>query len=224
MSAHCQFCKLGESGNISEPHNDVIARSDQYFGMASLGAFLPNWVLVSPTAHCVNLATHFHEPQFWKFCDQVHTTLLDMRPSHENIAIFEHGPSEAGSVTGCGVDHAHLHFLPIDFSLENASQAFNDSWHWENISASEVNEFAGGHEYLFVSDSYDSNATRGNIHLLDKPISQFFRQVIAKQIGSFTYFNYRRYPFETEAAKTALRFKVRAHNDNQQSAVLLKAG
>src|SRR5436309_13178572 len=30
------------------------------------------------------------------------------------ICAFEHGPSQAGCSLGCGVDHAHLHLVPIE--------------------------------------------------------------------------------------------------------------
>ena len=33
------------------------------------------------------------------------------------VTMFEHGASHTGSIMGCGVDHAHVHLVPLDFNL-----------------------------------------------------------------------------------------------------------
>src|ERR1035441_7404623 len=67
------------------------------------------------------------------------------------IVGFEHGPSAENHGTGCGVDHAHLHLLPLDCDLLTYVRPFvptSVEWKacdWEDLAKAH----AAGLDYLY---------------------------------------------------------------------------
>ena len=197
----CRFCQFDNIENKVIDHDSVILSSESYYSISSVGGFLPGWVLVCPQNHDVNLINHYDNSAFWDMCENMEQAL-----SHtysENVTIFEHGPSLTGSLTGCGVNHAHIHLLPLNFSLEEEVKVFDPSLKWEKVKSSEINEIVNGREYLFISDNFNSSNTEGLLHILEQPISQFFRQVIASKINKIDIFDYKTHPHYESTDETS---------------------
>jgi diadenosine tetraphosphate (Ap4A) HIT family hydrolase len=175
-------------------------RDENYCAIASKGALVPGWSLVCPVDHSVNLSTFYGRSDFWQFANLAADTI---RARYGDVRIFEHGAGHPGSLTGCGTDHAHLHIVPLEFSLLIEAVRQDSKLKWSFCDAKGIEKYASGREYLYVSDRYEGEKTTGLVCLLDSPISQFFRRVIAARLGLREFFDYRRHPMLDIAEQTA---------------------
>ena len=96
-----------------------------------------------------------------------------------SVIAFEHGPNREGSDTSCGTDHAHIHFVPYR-SIVSTLNTMDMEW----------------------------NVCRASEVILKAPISQFFRQVIARDQGNIEKFNYKTNPDSTLTIKTIDRLRT----------------
>ena len=66
------------------------------------------------------------------------------------VTVFEHGPSRPGRAPGCGVDHLHVHLVPLPFDLKGAMEALFPMVHWSAVRGLEAAQLAHqrGEDYL----------------------------------------------------------------------------
>jgi len=187
---NCRFCNIA-NGKFKYSEIDFpILENDKYMAFASIGALVPGWTLIVPRIHDVSMRTHYHDNSFKDFVRQ---TIACLKQSYPKLITFEHGANKKGSLTSCGTEHAHLHLVPYTESL--LSDMFNSGLIWTKCKVAEIEEIANGEEYLFYSEiNEDWSDTVGYLHILQKPISQFFRKIIASQIGHPEKFDYKVYP------------------------------
>lgn len=196
----CRFCGFF-SGDVQARLVDTPWLADEsYAALASIGSIVPGWSLVSPKAHVLNLAAEYQKESFWKFTDDA---VRAVTSEYGSVTIFEHGSCSSQSLTSCGTVHAHLHVVPLAFSLIDAAVRYDRSVSWAKCLASDVKSYSNGREYLFVSDEYRSSETAGFILILEKETSQFFRRVIADAIGEPDKFDYKKYDLLGRAEETA---------------------
>ena len=202
--AECRFCGYLAGRHSTHEADYPWVQNDDYAALVSVGALVPGWSLVCPVTHAFNLSRDFSSPAFWKFTDSVVDTCTSL---HGPIRVFEHGACAAESLTSCGTAHAHLHIVPLDFSLVNEAVAFDPTRTWQNCRVTEIARFASGGEYLYMADSYDGEATEGYISLLQTGTSQFFRRVIANKLGCADKFDYRAHPNHDMADSSAVELR-----------------
>ncbi|MGH6755462.1 MAG: hypothetical protein ACREDP_25190, partial [Bradyrhizobium sp.] len=156
FQSRCRFCSItGDEGEVAE-YDRPIAISQGYFAIPSLGGFLSGWTLVCPRHHRVNLSAEYSTPAFLDFARRIYGAVTaEFGPA----VVFEHGAAREGSVTGCGTDHAHLHFVPLEASLATLVRQYEPTRDWIACSASDIRNIAAGHEYLFMSDRFEHSAT-----------------------------------------------------------------
>jgi hypothetical protein len=108
------------------------------------------------------------------------------------ICIFEHGPAVANRKVGCGVDHAHLHVVPLKFDLVSAVMPFvplDVRWRkatWATCRAA----FESGQDYIYIEQPIGS----GRIATHHDFGSQVVRKTIAARLGVPEQFSWRDYP------------------------------
>jgi len=108
------------------------------------------------------------------------------------IVGFEHGPSAPKHGTGCGVDHAHLHLVPLDCDLRSGVVPFlpvGQEWlpsGWIEREAA----FRCGLDYLYLKE----DEVAGLIAVSRDFGSQVFRKAIAEHFGRANQFNWRDNP------------------------------
>jgi ATP adenylyltransferase len=196
----CRFCTVGtDLRNVAFSDRPLVS-TPEYSVIASLGSLVAGWTLVVPRDHVLNLATKYHEHEFTRL-----RTSLVARIEDEfscSVRIFEHGAVKTGSQTGCGVDHGHLHVVPYPRSLEPHLLA---SGTWIRAATSEIRRIAGDREYLFYSDAAISDDPKGVLHLVDVPVSQFFRRILATDLGIPEAFDYRTHSFDANIRVTHQR-------------------
>lgn len=202
--SHCRFCAVTAGGG--DVFDSRWHSTADYAALVSVGAFVPGWTLVCPVAHAANLLGHYSRADFWDF---VSATAAMVESQYGKSVIFEHGAARETSLTGCGVGHAHLHIVPLQFSLQSAAvEASEGHLVWQRCDAREIAFTAEGREYLFVADHLADKRTEGLICLLEAPTSQFFRRVIADRLGMPDSFDYKTHPMLDIAKSSAAVLRV----------------
>jgi ATP adenylyltransferase len=195
----CRFCGI-LNGDRDDVFDSAWLSSERYRALISVGALVPGWTVVFPTAHGVNLAEHYSNPDFTAFTGHA---LALLRARYGRCSAFEHGAGTVTSQTGCGVGHAHLHLVPLDFPLAVEALRFAPDLEWQRTTASGVQRLADEGEYLFVADDYTGEDTVGLFARLRDPTSQFFRKLVAQRLGLAELYNYRKFPMLELACASA---------------------
>jgi ATP adenylyltransferase len=134
----CRFCSALTLGPGARPFSEVpILETDRFVVWPSLGGFIEGWVLILPKEHVLSVAAC---PREW--LDELRglaaTVVRRVESAYGEAAIFEHGPVARATLTGCGIDHAHLHVVPTSVDLIAAGAQFVPlDLHWETIDGLE---------------------------------------------------------------------------------------
>jgi ATP adenylyltransferase len=171
----------------------------------TLGSILPGWLLVVPRRPAFNFRD-------WR--GDTHTDargLIDevlhgLEVSAERAIWFEHGPSAAGSLVGCGMDYAHIHVLvapPFSFDefVSTVRHATELSWRlsptrnaYLSIDTESSYLIAGSQHNAVIAERVESVG------------SQFFRRVVAQLVGKPKQWDYKNYPHLDNVRKTITSF------------------
>lgn len=200
----CRFCAIAD-GRHAFGYDAPIMADQGYFGLASIGGFIPGWSLVCPREHRHNLATEYCSPSFHAATSGIVRTIT---AEFGEAAIFEHGAVHDSSLTACGTCHAHLHVVPFAGTLADVAVNAEPSLGWSPIRLRDLAAASRDSEYLFVANRYDGADTLGYFAHLRKPRSQFFRRLLASQLRVPHLADYRSAPLEEVSAKTAERARA----------------
>lgn len=194
----CRFCQIA-NGHFGFEIDRPYLESEKFIALPTIGALVEGWSLVVPKQHAFSMRSHFGDRDFELFTSEVMTVLTER---YGKVVAFEHGANQAGSSTGCGTDHAHLHLVPLKQTL--LQDMLSSGLTWQDMKAQEVERAAAGREYLFYSDMVQNSWVNpeSKVHVLKKPVSQFFRKLIASREGLSDYYDYNKFPRLETAAKT----------------------
>jgi len=202
MKETCRFCNI-INGSIYEKENQLIVENNSFFSIASIGALVEGWVLIVPKDHLVSMKDLYCINDFIEFTN---TMLASIQSQYSGqIIAFEHGPNKCGSTTSCGTNHAHLHLVPYFKSLYG--DMLETGLTWDACRANEVSSRVANNEYLFYSEITSNGKwdnPNGYLHILKKPISQYFRRIIARQLDCNDEYDYKKYPRLEVAVKTSI--------------------
>lgn len=156
----------------------------------TLGSIIPHWVLAIPRDPAVNIARWSKDPQ-----EPLH--LISQIASVagyklDQILWFEHGAPSIGAVTGCGVDHAHLHLLlqpPFSFEEFKAASRAAALIDWQEGNGNPYETLRPDASYLVAGSSKRYFLAKDT----DSVGSQFFRRIVASLAGVPNYWDYKRY-------------------------------
>lgn len=165
--------------------------------LPSIGGMVPGWSLVVPRRTACNLAC-------LDACERD-----GLSPSKAflvralcgfpgDVYEFEHGPAQIGSLTGCGVDHAHLHMAPLPFDFVAAVYAVHGGQRFQADLVDPWSLAERDQDYWLVRNR---RTGAGVIVYNPEPVSQGLRRVIANQLGLEAW-DYRRFEFAENALKT----------------------
>lgn len=196
----CRFCDIlfGEYhyNEIDEP----FAINDEFFAIASIGPLVEGWSLIVPKTHQLSMRCVYDSPMFADFLGYVLPPLIQQ---YGSLIAFEHGANSEGSLTACGTAHAHLHLVPFGESLLPELQ--NSDMQWIECHASEIASKSEANEYLFYSELGTNEFWQdplGYLHVLENPVPQFFRRLIAKRSGRYEASDYKDFPYFDTAMQT----------------------
>jgi ATP adenylyltransferase len=171
-----------------------IRASDHFICVPSLGSIRPGWVLITPRRRVLNMA-QLNANERVDLQEFFQSIWNDVGNSYGEVCAFEHGAQQVGSATGCGVDQAHLHVVPI--SAEAIKLATSGLVDWTSHPYQLPDLDTRSREYLWLTDSTHSYVAHPFV-----PVSQFFRRAVADVSGMSDRWDYRIHPFHEHIAET----------------------
>jgi ATP adenylyltransferase len=170
-----------------------ILRTERFVAVPSVGAIVPGWTLVVPRRPLRNLseASPYERTELLEIAD---TIARSLGVHGKQVFCFEHGSRATGSLTGCGVDQAHLHVVPLAFDLIEAAARHADGsivWAEPRITAAPLDVLPRQGEYVALWRYADRLTMIGKVLY---PISQWVRRVIADEMGVGSEWDYKTHP------------------------------
>jgi ATP adenylyltransferase len=184
----CVFCeKYGEKKNTNEPWDTILYESQNFVVVPSIGSLVEGWILIISKSHFISMGEldyHLYE----ELNEVINLSTLAIKNTYGEVVLFEHGPVQTKQLVGCGIDHFHLHILPISCNLiEEVQKLLPLKWHGIESISSTKEYFISKLPYLLLLDQ-DCNlniATSYNIP------SQIFRLAIANFIERPDIYNWK---------------------------------
>src|SRR5436305_6773406 len=110
--------------------------------------------------------------------DTVRRVVDVMRHSRRSVAVFEHGPICDKTSVGCGIDHCHIHVVPLALNLWSAAASLSREHEVRWREVGDITDtkvlYDSGNAYLYLEQETSTRiGTSRNLP------SQFFRRVIA---------------------------------------------
>jgi diadenosine tetraphosphate (Ap4A) HIT family hydrolase len=172
--------------------NEPVFETENFVVVPSLGALVEGWVLIVPKQHAI--AVGALSDSLISELQVVKARIASALAAHYRspVCAFEHGPSDVGCKLGCGVDHAHLHLVPLELDLRTAIQPFMPAQvEWQYATMRDCRTaFEAGAGYLYFEGPLGS----GHIATGADFGSQLFRRAIATSIGAADQFSWRDHP------------------------------
>lgn len=224
LTTLCDFCFARENeGDLGRTvaflqieensiHTRTVYESDNFLVIATLGQFVPGYLLLLTKEHYPAMA-HLDSTLYDELESVYKKIQIILGDNYARPVIFEHGPmpsEEEGlfSAQGGGscVDHAHIHFVPINTTYEQLKPHLFDKFKYRKIeNLSELKELALNNiPYLYLE--FD----RFNRFVFENPeiVSQYMRRVLGEIAGVGDQWNFRAYPHIDSLAKTVLDLKL----------------
>ena len=178
-----------------------ILRTEQFVAVPSAGSLVVGWTLVVPRRSMLNLSELDMEER--EELNAIATRIADQLGTlGEEVYFFEHGSRAVGSLTGCGVDQAHLHIVPLPFDLIAAATARTKAgivWRDAREPAPALDALPIDGEYVAL---WSRNDHRPMIGEVTEPVSQWIRRVIADELGIGAEWNYQTHPHLNQVRET----------------------
>lgn len=186
-----------------------ILRTERFVAVPSAGSLVAGWTLVVPRRPMLNLALANSEER--RELDAIATDIANrLGENGQEVYFFEHGSRAVGSLTGCGVDQAHLHIVPLPFDLIAAVTARSESGIvWREIRETETpfDALPEAGEYIAL---WSRGGRRTMIGAVTQPVSQWTRRVIADELGIGAEWDYRNFPQLNRVQETLTLFQAAA--------------
>ena len=206
--ADCILCSELAVSAERAPWNAPLVETENFVVVPSLGALVEGWLLIVPKAHHISYGALPFDLRLEADALEAQTHDLLESQYGKPVVAFEHGPSAAKHGTGCGVDHAHLHLVPIECDLLATVRPFVPStaeWkvcHW----AERVDAYQSGLDYLYLKRP----GSGGLITIANDFGSQVFRKAISSHLGIDGEFSWRDYP-RIETVTRTMEALIGAH-------------
>ncbi len=188
----CRICDVvAREHEFRADFDRPLIQSASFEVFPSLGSLVEGWLLVVPRAHRLSLAE----------CSQRELEDLDSLRAvvaarlatmwHKPIVSFEHGPGRSGEPLGCGVDHAHLHVVPLAQGPFETARTIAPELVWAAFPAGirGLADATAGSSYIYLEDEAGAWLSVGE----DLP-SQLLRRAIAHDLGRSDEWNWRDHP------------------------------
>ena len=183
----CCLC----SQKTNDVWNDPLFESQNFVVLPSLGALVQGWLLLAPKQHFICMGS-LSSSLIVEMQEMKRFLYSYLHEAYGRVYIFEHGPSRENLSVGCGVDHAHLHFVPLPFDpMEEMATLLPNGMVWSQAGPEDCQAaFNQGKDYLYMEQPIGV----GRIATHHGFGSQLFRRAIAARIGTPNQFNWREYP------------------------------
>lgn len=187
----CRFCGALSEDGPSAFWDRPLFQSPNFVVIPSLGALRKGWVLIVPKAHHISAAAlpdHLLD-EMTSLKRALSEALTD---AVGPVWAFEHGPAAEQRLAGCGVDHAHLHVVPLEIDLLEAVRPFLPAGlEFRSGFITDCREYARlGYDYLYA----ERPSGEGMFAVHRDLGSQVFRKAIANSDGDPAGYDWRDSP------------------------------
>jgi diadenosine tetraphosphate (Ap4A) HIT family hydrolase len=186
----CLFCSIQETSNPSNPEDEIIDESENFYAKAALGHFVFGYTLIISKEHFPSFAyvpEHLF-PELEAFRNNVLDKLHDI--CQNPITIMEHGALNRCQRGGACIDHAHLHLMPLAADLY---PVLRERFSFGELgSISELRRFKDAQvPYLY----YQREGLRSHgVGLSQDVPSQMLRQIACQALGTPELWDWRNRP------------------------------
>jgi len=190
----CVFCdscyEHGEWFNrpiASDEHRTLV--------LPAVGALVPGYVLVLPVRH-VTATCRIPASDRAAFAAFVADVAVRLTLVYKvDVTLFEHAACDAPSAARAScINHAHLHAVPGNYNLSSM------------VGGTDIRSYASLEDFLADErhDPYLMLQDPGGpvVSFVDQPLSQYFRRVIARQLGMDNCWDYALFPFWNNVKQT----------------------
>jgi diadenosine tetraphosphate (Ap4A) HIT family hydrolase len=183
----CLFCSIQETSDSSNPEDEIIDESENFYAKAALGHFVFGYTLIVTKEHFLSYAylpEHLF-PELEVFRDNVLDKLHHI--CQHPITILEHGAINRCQRGGSCIDHAHLHLMPIAPDLY---PLLSERFSFDELRAiSELRRFNDAQiSYLY----YQREGLRSHAVKLTQDVpSQTLRRIACQALGEPELWDWR---------------------------------
>jgi diadenosine tetraphosphate (Ap4A) HIT family hydrolase len=197
---NCRICAEMRVKSGRQPWNEPLIETENFVVIPSLGALVEGWVLVVPKKHQISMgALPIGLRGEAEEIERKTRGVLSSRYEKPIIA-FEHGPSAENHGTGCGVDHAHLHLVPLECDLLTYVRPFvpaSVEWkacNWDDLAKAHT----AGLDYLYLRPEGEN----GLMAVSQDFGSQVFRKAVASFLCLDSEYSWRDHPRMETVSRT----------------------
>lgn len=186
-----------------QPWDKKIGESRFFIAIPSQGSLVPGWVLILPRRTIISMV-EMNEDERCDYQIFVREVLERLEANFGPVTMFEHGASHTGSIMGCGVDHAHVHLVPLDFNL--AKEAASDTsigltWCEITEKMNLAERVRPGQHYMTITIP----TGRTFLSVGGAPTSQYLRKLIAARLDKGRRWDYNAHPYVDNVLETLVR-------------------
>lgn len=182
-----------------EYYDAPVLETAHFSAIPTLGSLVDGWLLLIPKAHVSALAD-LPEDLKGEFENALRLVKTMVQARFGEAVLFEHGARSSGSLTGCGVDHAHMHIVPLD-ARKFQPELIGTDLHWDRVDELPTRLSTECREYLWFQAG-----DRTAVAFPGAPTSQYFRRVVAQLVGKPEEWNYRDFPHHQSVRSTLAAF------------------
>jgi diadenosine tetraphosphate (Ap4A) HIT family hydrolase len=128
---------------------------DQSFVIPTVGPLVEGWLLVVTRKHDLALRDSDESAiaEVARVQASLRRTLEDTYG--RSVIAFEHGPVKRGSTVGCGIDHAHLHVIPVGANIRPAIDCVSGlaPLRWMEVAGLNSVKAMSAEPYLYMQDA-----------------------------------------------------------------------
>lgn len=199
----CLFCSIQEISNPSNPEDEIIDESENFYAKPALGHFVFGYTLIVSKDHLPSFAYVPEDlfPELEAFrnnvLDKLHTIC------EHPVTITEHGAINRCQRGGSCIDHAHLHLMPLAVDL---SPILSERFSFRELdSISEVRRFKDAQiSYLY----YQREGLRSHgVGLTQDVPSQLLRRIACQALGTPDMWDWRDKPLRDVIERFASEYK-----------------
>jgi diadenosine tetraphosphate (Ap4A) HIT family hydrolase len=180
LELSCPMCGVRAGTEGAAFWNRPLIESPSFFVVPSLGSLLEGWLLIVPRCHFLSAAAMPADlvRELEQLKRRVHQAL---HSAYGTVCFFEHGPAAQKSATGCGVDHAHVHALPVPEAVLKLTEAYlppGATFSGGTLKGCRE-AIDSGYDYLY----FEGPTVGRQIAVSSGFSSQTFRRAVAQHLG-----------------------------------------
>lgn len=199
---YSRFGKLLSSTGVGEGNiwDTVLDETENFICVPTKGSLVVGWVLIIPKRPFLSLA-ELNLPlriELQNFVKKISSVLTE---KFGPITIFENGPDVKGSLVGCGMDHAHLHIVPLKFDLcdKALEKSAEIDAKWKPYDNGQpLDHVSENCAYIYIQNASGKFIVSQNF----VPQSQFLRRIIAQNLFVPNKWDYSEHPYVDNIAVT----------------------